>query len=302
MRLAKSAEQAAERIFYCLDLNPPETVACRDRLYAAFSHYRPVWNWCRQCFAAEEEEKVRRHPNPRTTPGDIIAPLYHEHPRCSGGRETFLHWLPRSLELFLLDSDICFLERLLTLAPWQWPAEEQGALREVLTRAAIGWFTGNDPSPLHIKDHLTRRPAASITSETLVCALLCLRVDPFALFAWLARTGGQRAHDVLLELAYREDIIDPPFYWLLEEGSDQALQPAFVRSLNRVCRDALSRIVAGGNRAERLWIWAMEADVELAADITASESLWRSNLLRLSPSQRRSEGAIVASAIPSGLC
>lgn len=225
--------------------------------------------------------------------------IYHEHPACSGGRETFLHWLPRGLELFLLDQDRDFsmLEAMIRLAPSRWSFEEQDAVRVVLGRAAIGWFGGSSPAPLHCSTDGKDPSGDGGVSEALVRALLAFRIDPFDLFAWLARTGGRRAYEALLDLAFTPRLTEDPVYFVLEDKADESTQHIALAALDRLARDVLSRIVAGHDRAMRLWTWAEHADPALAHDIAALETTWRGRLSRLSSAARATDRALITAAI-----
>lgn len=290
-----------EPIFHCFDVASTNSDACLDQLYAAFIRHRPAWNWCRQCFTPETEDETRRQPNPRGAPAASFAHIYYEHPNCSGGRETFLHWLPRGLTLFLLDPDFdsyaSFLEVMVRLTPWRWSFDEQDAVRTLLCRAAIGWFKGGDPAPLRLEREAQDQSCDGGVSETLVRALLALRVNPFDLFTWLARIGGQRAYEVLLDLAIAPRLTEDPTYFVLDDEADAAIQHAALDALDRLARDALTRIVIGHDRARRLWAWAERSDPMMARSIAETEAVWRDRLRRSSPMASAADRVLVTAAI-----
>lgn len=137
-------------MFHPFDVAPPEPDVCLDRLYDLFADYPISWGWCLQCFGVEWEERMRAHPDIRTAPRDAFNMIYFEHPNCSGGETTFLHWLPRGLELSCLDSrlDPNSTHRILQLGLLAWPAERLQALRDLFCRIAINWFVHGHVSPL----------------------------------------------------------------------------------------------------------------------------------------------------------
>jgi hypothetical protein len=68
--------------------------------------------------------------DPRKTPLHAFSYIYFEHPNCSGGAATVLHWLPRGLELAFFDPKIDppLIEQTLRVRLWHRPSEE-GILR-----------------------------------------------------------------------------------------------------------------------------------------------------------------------------
>ncbi|UHS63789.1 hypothetical protein HRR99_19800 [Agrobacterium vaccinii] len=212
-----------------------------------------------------------------------------------------MYWLPRGLTLFLLDLDFdsyaSFLEVIIRLTPWRWSFDEQDAVRTLLCRAALGWFECGDPAPLRLEREAQDQSYDGGISEALVRALLALRVDPFDLFAWLARKGGQRAYEVLLDLAIAPRLTEDPTYFVLDEESEATIQHAALDALDRLARDALTRIVIGHDRATRLWVWAERSDPMMARSIAETEVMWRDRLRHSSSMARAADRVLVAAAI-----
>ncbi|UXN75904.1 hypothetical protein N8D56_27320 (plasmid) [Devosia sp. A8/3-2] len=188
-RPRRPSERQAEQTLHRFDLNAPDVESCLAQLHVVFSRYRPRWDWCRQCFTPEEEAETRNAGDPRLAPLESFGRIYFEHPNCSGGRDTFLHWLPCGFELTFLnfDRDYFPMEGAMRLGLWRWPKEEQVALRALFCRVAVNWFDGGDPVPFERVMRKTGRDMDTYVSECIVEALLMLRVDPFDLFARLAR-------------------------------------------------------------------------------------------------------------------
>lgn len=297
-RLRRSSDHLAEPTLHRFDLNPPDVGSCLSQLQAAFSSYRPRWDWCRQCFTVEEEAKTRDAGDPRRAKLESFRHIYFEHPNCSGGRDTFLHWFPRGLELTFLNSDDDYfpMDGAMRLGLWRWPKEEQDALRALFCRVALNWFHDGGAVPFERVMRETGRDMDTYVSECIVEALLMLRVDPFNLFAWLAREGSPRARDVLVDLTARQHLVDEGVYYVLDDANHEPLLRDGIRALDRLALDSLQRIVTD-ERLVCLWTWAEREDWVLARTIEDTEPLRTKYALRLSATERRRDRAIVKAAI-----
>ncbi|MBP2509135.1 hypothetical protein J2855_002781 [Agrobacterium tumefaciens] len=292
------SDRQAKQTLHRFDLNPPDADSCLSQLHAVFSRYRPRWDWCRQCFTPEEEAETRSAGDPRHAKLESFGQIYVEHPNCSGGRDTFLHWLPRGLELTFLnfDHDYFPMDGAMRLGLWRWPKEEQDALRALFCRVALNWFDGGDSVPFERVMRKTGRDMDSYVSARIVEALLMLRVNPFDLFAWLARANSTRARDVLVGLTTNGHLVDEGVYYVLDDATYEPLLRSGIRALDRIALDALQRI-ASDERLVCVWVWADRADRVLARKIEDTEPLRTQRALRLLRTERRRDHAIVKAAI-----
>ena len=292
------SERRVEQTLYRFDRNPPDAGRCLSHLYEIFSRYRPNWGWCRQCFTPEEEARTRDAGDPRRATLESFAQIYFEHPNCSGGRDTFLHWLPRGLELTFLnfENDYFPMEGAMRLGLWRWPKEEQDGLRALFCSVASNWFDGGDPVPFERVTRKSGRDTDSSVSARIVEALLMLRVDPFDLFSWLARANSTRARAVLVDLTIHEHLVDEAAYYVLDDATDEPLLRNGIGALDRLALDALRRIVTDG-RLMRLWAWADREDRALAGRIEDTEPLRMRRAFRLTATERQRDRAIVRAAL-----
>lgn len=296
--LQRPSERQVEQTLYRFDRNPPDAGRCLSHLYEIFSRYRPNWGWCRQCFTPEAEARARNAGDPRRAALEGFAQIYFEHPNCSGGRDTFLHWLPRGLELTFLNAEQDYfpMEGAMQLGLWRWPKEEQDGLRAWFSSAASNWFDGGDPLPFERVMGRPGRDMDSYISARIVEALLMLRVDPFDLFSWLARANSTRARAVLVDLTIHEHLVDEAAYYVLDDATDESLLRNGIRALDRLALDALRHIVTD-DRLMRLWAWADREDRALARRIEDTEPLRMQRAFRLTATERRRDRAIVRAAL-----
>lgn len=83
----RESNHHAEQTLYRFDLIPPDVDNSLSQLHAAFSRYRPRWDWCRQCFTVDDEARTRSAGDPQRATLESFGQIYFEHPNCSGGRE-----------------------------------------------------------------------------------------------------------------------------------------------------------------------------------------------------------------------
>ncbi|MGV1862933.1 hypothetical protein [Rhizobium rhizogenes] len=179
---------------------------------------------------------------------------------------------------------------------WRWPKEEQDALRALFCRVALNWFDGGDPVPFERVMGKTGRDMDTYVSECIVEALLMLRVDPFDLFAWLARVNTTRARDVLVGLATRGHLVDEGVYYVLDDGAYEPVLRNAIRALDRLSLNALHRI-ATDEWLVRLWEWAEREDRVLARDIEDTEPLRTTRAVRLMATERQRDRATIKAAL-----
>jgi hypothetical protein len=211
-----------EPLFHAFDVTVPDAAACLDRVYDAFADIPVRYGWCRQCFTLEEAQRMRAARGVRRTPLAIFAPIYFEHPDCSGGVETFVHWLPRGLELGFFDGrhDPGLTDQLMRIGLWRRPAPEQAAVRALLTRVACNWFGAGHVAPMQLADPTwlaTRRGRLNI-SRRIVEALLFPRVEPASIFDWLMALDQADAWECLLDMVQDGALLVGPAYYVLADA------------------------------------------------------------------------------------
>ena len=182
------------------------------------------------------------------------------------------------------------------LGLWRWPREEQDALRALFCSVAMNWFNGGDSVPFECVMHKSSADMGSLVSIRIVKALLMLRVNPFELFAWLARANSTRARGVLVGLTSHGHLVDEGDYYVLDDATYKPLLHEGIRALDRLALDALQRI-ATDERLACLWAWASREDQVLASAIENTEPLRTQRLLRLLPTERQKDRAIVQAAL-----
>lgn len=182
------------------------------------------------------------------------------------------------------------------LGLWRWPKEEQVALRALFCRVAVNWFDGGDPVPFERVMRKTSRDMDTYVSECIVEALLMLRVDPFDLFAWLARANTTRARDVLVGFTTQGHLVHESVYYVLDDATYEPVLRDGIRALDRLALDALCRI-ATDEWLVRLWEWAEREDRVLARDIEDTEPLRTTRAFRLMATERQRDRATVKAAL-----
>lgn len=301
----KKAQQtrAVEPVFHPLDLNVPDSAACLDRLYEVYAEMPVVYGWCRQCFDLDYEKQMRSGRKPRDAPLEAFSQIYFEHPNCSGGPATFLHWLPRGLELAFfqgrLDPDLT--EQLLRINIWLRPAHEQEALRALFIRVARNWFEAGHTAPLLMPDEEPRtHRARDNVSVQIVEALLCLRIDPAALFGWLARVGTTQAWSCLIERLEDSCLLREPCYYVFDAGLDdkdaKPLMEAGVQAVDRIARHALHAQFPA-ERLTQLWLDWQQADPFLAEQLAEAEPVILARASTLTDAEHRAEEAHIRDAL-----
>jgi hypothetical protein len=227
-------------LWFPFDADPPDAAACLERLHAAFGSYAISYPWCRQCFSLEDETRMLRADDPRHAPLNIFSPIYFESPHCSGGEDTFKHWLPRGLELAGLDvfGYASIMDRAWSLQLWRWPLEEQAALRAAFARALIGLIAQGEGAPIALGDN-----AMDWAVERLVGDLLLLRVDPDAMFGWLVGREETLAWSALAGLFESSSIMsEQPCQPSQDPEAAERLRAALAACRRRV-RTALSDVL-----------------------------------------------------------
>ncbi|MGU3496277.1 hypothetical protein ACLBXM_19730 [Xanthobacteraceae bacterium A53D] len=272
--------------------------ASLDQLHSLLADRRIAYNWCRHCFDLEHEQRMRAVRDSRTAPAEAFFPIYFENPNCSGGEDTFLHWLPRGLELGFLDPDIDpdLIEQAVRLGLWHWPAEVQDALRTLLSRVAADWFLHGTTAPLLLPQTAKRlQHSGDFISRRLVRALLYLRVEPAHIFDWLAQQDSPTAWSCLMDLLPRESFLPGPPYYALPEADSEAAMAAGVSAVGRIARAALFTAVSDTAMA-RAWVALQDSEPQLAQRLADMEWLRPTYAFALEPAERNGDRALVHAA------
>lgn len=293
---------AVEPIFHPFDLDVPDAAACLDRLYEVYAEVPVVYGWCRQCFDLAYEEQMRRLRKPRETPLEAFSQIYVEHPNCSGGPATFLHWLPRGLELAFfqgrLDPDLT--EQLLRINIWLRPAHEQDALRALFIRVARNWFEAGHTAPLQLSEEPRTPRARDNVSVQIIEALLSLRIDPAAVFGWLASLGTAKAWSCLIEQLEDACVLMIPSYYVFDVGLDdkhaRPLMETGVLAVDRIARHALHTQFPA-ERLTQLWLDWQQTDPVLAEQLAEAEPVIVARASLLTDAESRVEEAHVRAAL-----
>ncbi len=272
-------------VFLPFDRSPPDMQTCLGRVYDVFSHHAIVWNWCPQCFGPAWEQRMHAHPDIRTAPRSAFEMIYFEHPDCSGGAATFLHWLPRGLELSFFDHRLTpdFTAQMFRLGLLAWPEDETAALRQFFCRAAVNWFTHGDHAPLEIT-------GAQNVGLRLAGGLLALGIEAGAIGTWLAESGTPAARRTLLDVLRTEQILEASYIAL----ADPELKTLFDEAraaLERCTRDAFHTCVT---RALLTQEWQADTIREAELLIGTSDPIQSS-------AQRAADEAAIAKAMAADI-
>ncbi|QUS37821.1 hypothetical protein RPMA_02280 [Tardiphaga alba] len=227
------------------DLSPPTTEQCIDKVYRAFDHYPIDWGWCSQCFGPDDKARMRPHANSRTAPAEAFSAIYNEHPNCSGGETTFLHWLPRAVELQFLATSIdpSLTIQMFRLGMIAWPDSEAGPLRQLFCRLALDWWTNGSVAPLALTP-AHGHPIHVRTIGPRLCEALCaLRVDMGSVARAMLAIDTPTAWWSLLDAFKSRTILDDLVYYVLHDGEDETTFRNARAALDRSARLGVSRSI-----------------------------------------------------------
>ena len=291
-----------EPVFHPFDLDVPDSAACLDRLYEVYAEVPVVYGWCRQCFDLAYEEQMRSVRKPRTAPLEAFSQIYFENPNCSGGPATFLHWLSRGLELAFfqgrLNPDLT--EQMLRINIWLRPAHEQEALRALFIRVARNWFETGHTAPLQLSEEPRTPRARDNVSVQIIEALLSLRIDPAALFGWLASLGTAQAWSCLIERLGDSRLLMTPSYYVFDAGLDdkhaKPLMEAGLQAVDRIARHALHTQFPA-ERLTQMWLDWQQTEPLLAEELAEAEPLIVAQASLLTDDEYRVEQAHIRTAL-----
>lgn len=250
-------------LFHPFDPSPPPGDVCLENVYAAFAGHAFVGGWCTQCFTPENEATAQQQ-NVRTAAAETFDPIYFEHPYCSGGPETFLHFLPRGLELSCFDGRLFqgFGGYFLRMGVLAWPESEQSALRDLFCRVAVSWFVDGHTGPLEGPTHETNAWILETdVPELILQALLVLRIDPKSLAEWLLAIDTSAAWHGIAKVLKERFFVEKPVYFVLDEEKSEADYTAACEALNRRCRAGFQQVITDDVLLEK-WLRLSEAGSE----------------------------------------
>lgn len=280
MSKAKSAPAKPKPLFYPFDHAPPSAEACLDAVYEAFAHYTVVAPFCRQCFELEHERTILQSRDVRKADAKIFDMIYFEHPNCSGGPDTFWHWLPRGLEL-------CFFnDRFTTPFPYQMirlglsalPEPELHALRQLFCRVILNVLKGFDCRPLGVVPDMenTRLRDAYLEGvmQDVFVILILLRTDPVEVLRIFLDSDRKQVWSVVQQLCtHGSSFFDDNSYYALSDKKAEAAMREAVAALHRRSRAEAFRLIDRSFLLNK-WMAASETDSDLARDLADLEALY----------------------------
>lgn len=287
-----------EKLFQPFDQSPPDGDACLDLVYKAFDGWPIEWRWCSQCFAPGYEERLRRFPDIRTAPHDAFDAIFFEHPGCSGGPSTFLHCLPRGLELSFFDHRIYpdFGSLIARFGALAWPEKLLAPLRQLLCRASINWFTRGETNPLQRLKFENHPMSDRLIGPALIGALCVVRTEPRSIAKWLLEIDTPNAWRTVLDFLRSERAMDNVGYFVLPDATwEEEFDQAYA-ALERQLRDALHEIFDDEVLLAK-WERSLASDPQLAELI--SETEWMRQLYRVvqTPDERTADNELLSRAI-----
>ncbi|WP_299471558.1 hypothetical protein [uncultured Roseibium sp.] len=278
------------QLFYPFDTSPPDGGRCIDNVYEAFAGYRFEGGWCLQCFTKELEQNAQRQ-RVREAPANSFDMIYFEHPSCSGGIDTFLHFLPRGLEISFFDSRhyMGFPDQMLKLGVFQWREEEQAALRHLFCRVAISWFSEGTTEPLQGPTHQTSSWVMRGDAPLhILQALFFLRMEPGEVFRWLLKIDTKAAWYGITQLLKDPSPVESPVYFELAEDRSEADYNKACEALNRLCLDSLYASLTSERIFEK-WLEVSDQDPRLGQELSDVESYYDPAAFVLSKEQREED-------------
>jgi|GEM_PF-2126463 len=296
--MVTSLQHSESPLFFPFDPSPPPAEVCLENVYDAFSSYPFGSGWCERCFTPELEAEARRQ-RVRSAAAESFDMIYFEHPLCSGGAETFLHFLPRGLELSFFDGRLAFglAHHFLKLGIFFWPEHEQSALRDLFCRVAISWFTEGHTAPLEGPTHRTSSwILQGDVPEYILQALLVLRIDARSIAEWLLRTDTPAAWHGIAKVLKDPWFIEAPVYFVLGNPAEEEDCKAACEAINRLTSDGFRQVITGDVLLGK-WMPASESDPGLAGLIGHLESFL--DVGTLVPRQRREDAFAVRKCVES---
>ncbi len=262
-------------VFTPFDRAPLAAAQCLDEVYRAFGRYDVDWFWCAQCFGPDDKKRMRAYPDPRTAPAEAFSGIYSEHPTCSGGETTFLHWLPRAIELQFLAKGIdpSLTVQMFRLGMLAWPDAEIQALRRLFCRIALNWWTSGDITPLQLTPNRGVRIHDRTIGRRLMEVLCALRVDMGSVAEALVDIDTPTAWFSLLDAFQADAVLGDSVYYVLHDDEDETAFRRAHAALNSFARVGVSRYISRQGLVEK-WETAALGDPALADAISDAEMLF----------------------------
>lgn len=288
-------------VFMPFDRAPAAAAQCLDDAYRAFGRHDIDWFWCAQCFGPDDKKRMRAYPNPRTAPAEAFSGIHNEHPTCSGGETTFLHWLPRAIELQFLAKaiDPSLTVQMFRLGMLAWPDAETQVLRRLFCRIALNWWTSGDIVPLQLTPDRGVRIHDRTIGRRLMEVLCALRVDMASVAEALVDIDTPTAWFSLLDAFQAETVLGDCVYYVLHDDEDEAVFRSAHAALNRCARAGLGRHLSRQKLVER-WETAALADPALADAISDADILFDAYYIRQNEAEAAGDREAIRLAIQCG--
>jgi len=254
------------------DRDGPHATNLMAQVYSAFEHHAIDWAWCTQCFSIDDKQRMRPHADTRKAPPEAFSAIYNEHPECSGGSTTFLHWLPRGIETHLFSEQIdpSLTIQMLRLGMISWPNHEVMPLRQFFCGLSLSWWRSGDIAPAAVDLSEGRQVSNTLIGRRLCEALCALRVDMGSAARVMLDIDTPFAWWSLLDLFRSQTILEEPVYYVVDGADEATFRNA------RAALDRCARLRVGRNMTRELLIEKWEqvhmSDPALADAISEAET------------------------------
>lgn len=246
-----------------------------ERVYSAFEQYAIDWGWCPQCFGVEDKQRMRPHANIRVAPPEAFSAIYNEHPECSGGATTFLHWLPRGIELqfFSANIDPSLALQMFRLGMISWPDNDVEPLRQLFCRLALNWWKRADMAPLVLANAQGSQIDDAAIGRRL-CEMLCaLRINMGSAATAMLEINTRAAWWSLLRVFRSQTFLEDSVYYVVHREEDEAIFRNARAALDRSARLGVSRSITREILVEK-WEQVHAINSDLADAISDAETFF----------------------------
>ena len=254
------------------DRDGPPATQCLEQIYSAFEQYAIDWAWCPQCFSTDDKQRMRPYANTRKAPPEAFSAIFNEHPECSGGATTFLHWLPRGIEtqFFSEHIDPSLTIQMFRLGMISWPDHDVEPLRQFFCGLSLSWWRSGDIAPALVEPSGGRQISNTFIGQRLCGALCALRVDMGSAARVMLDIDTPSAWWSLLGLFRSQTILEEPVYYVVDSADEATFRKA------RAALDRCARLRVGRNVTRELLIEKWEkvhtSDPALADAISEAET------------------------------
>lgn len=280
------------------DIAPPDARRCLDETYRALRHHSIDWAWCTQCFGPDDKKRMRDHGDVGGAPPDAFSAIYFEHPACSGGETTFLHWLPRGIELqfFSRSIDPNLTVQMVRLGLLAWPEAEKQALRRLFCRIALDWWTSAQVAPLQILPNGGFRIDDRRVGLRLMEVLCALQVDMRSVATVLLDIDTPTAWLSLVDAFQSQTLLEEPVFYLLPDERDEVIFRKARAALDRRARCGISAMLSREAPVAR-WEQASNSTSRLADILSDAELLFDVYHLQQSDAEAREDEDAIRAAV-----